>query len=195
MRIGIDIDDTLTDIKDELYQAATNYATTLGKKIESINNFEDKNNNGNKWQEVFHFDYQELKYFLKEIQEEITKKATPREYVVDAIRKLKKDGNEIIIITARDSEFHDNPYKYSKDWLDKNNIYYDKLVVNKRDKKKACIEESIDLFIDDSESNCLAVESAGIKSIKVGNNRSNRNLTFFNDWKDIYNYIQENYSK
>lgn len=195
MRIGIDIDDTLTDIKDELYQAAANYAISLGKKIEPINNFEDKHNNGNKWQEVFHFNYQELRYFLKEIQEEITKKATPREYVVDAIRKLKKDGNEIIIITARDSEFHDNPYKYSKDWLDKNNIYYDKLVVNKRDKKKACIEESIDLFIDDSESNCLAVESAGIKSIKVGNNRSNRNLTFFNDWKDIYNYIQENYSK
>ena len=26
MRIGIDIDDTLTDVKDELYQAAVDYA-------------------------------------------------------------------------------------------------------------------------------------------------------------------------
>ena len=38
---------------------------SLGKKIEEENDFEDKNNNGNKWQEVFHFNYQELKYFLK----------------------------------------------------------------------------------------------------------------------------------
>lgn len=194
-RIGIDIDDTLMDIKDELYQAATNYATTLGKKIESINNFEDKNNNGNKWQEVFHFDYQELKCFLKEIQEEITNKAVPRKGVVDVIQKLKKDGNEIIIITARDSEFHDDPYKYSKEWLDKNNIYYDKLVVNKRDKKKACIEENIDLFIDDSESNCLTVESAGIKAIRISNKRSNNDLATFKTWKDIYHYFQCNYNK
>lgn len=59
---------------------------SLGKKIEEENDFEDKNNNGNKWQEVFHFNYQELKYFLKDIQEEITNKALPREYVVDVIK-------------------------------------------------------------------------------------------------------------
>ena len=168
---------------------------SLGKKIEEENDFEDKNNNGNKWQEVFHFNYQELKYFLKDIQEEITNKALPREYVVDVINKLKEDGNEIIIITARDYEFHDDPYKYSKDWLDKNSIYYDKLVVNARDKKEACVEEKIDLFIDDSESNCLKVESAGIKTIRVSNKKSNKDLISFNKWKDIYNYIQYNYNK
>ena len=113
---------------------------------------------------------------------------------VKVVKELK-DGNEIIIITARDSEFHDDPYKYSKEWLDKNNIYYDKLVVNKRDKKKACIEENIDLFIDDSESNCLTVESAGIKAIRISNKRSNNDLATFKTWKDIYHYIQCNYNK
>ena len=169
MRIGIDIDDTLTDVKDELYQAAKDYAKKLGNKIEEITDLEDKNNNGNKWQEVFHFNYQELKYFLKDIQEEITNKALPRKNVVDVIKKLKEDGNEIIIITARDSEFHDDPYKYSKDWLDKNDIYYDKLVVNARDKQKTCIDEKIDLFIDDSKANCLAVASSGINTIRICN--------------------------
>ena len=106
--------------------------------------------------------------------------------------KLKNDGNEIIIITARDSEFHDDPYKYSKDWLDKNNIYYDKLVVNARNKKIACIEEKIDLFIDDSESNCLNVKKAEIKTIRVCNKieENNSNLICFNNWNDIYSYIQ-----
>ena len=193
MRIGIDIDDTLTDVKDELYQAAVDYAKSLGKKIEEENDFEDKNNNGNKWQEVFHFNYQELKYFLKDIQEEITNKALPREYVVDVINKLKEDGNEIIIITARDYEFHDDPYKYSKDWLDKNNIYYDKLVVNARDKKKACVEEKIDLFIDDSKTNCLAVASSGINTIRVCNEVTDAE-NCFNNWQYIYDYIKSNYN-
>ena len=192
MRIGIDIDDTLTDVKNELIKAGENYARSLGKDIKVDKNFEDKNNNGNKWQEMFQFNYEELKYFLKDIQESITNKAKPRENVVEVINKLKNDGNEIIIITARDSEFHDNPYKYSKDWLDKNNIYYDKLVVNARNKEDACIEEKIDLFIDDSESNCLKVNKAGIKTIRVCNEieNNNSNLICFNNWNDIYSFIQ-----
>ena len=192
MRIGIDIDDTLTNVKAELIKAGENYARSLGKDIKVDKNFEDKNNNGNKWQEMFQFNYEELKYFLKDIQESITNKAKPRENVVEVINKLKNDGNEIIIITARDSEFHDDPYKYSKDWLDKNNIYYDKLVVNARNKDDACIEEKIDLFIDDSKNNCLIVEKAGIKTIRVCNEieNNNSNLICFNNWNDIYSYIQ-----
>lgn len=192
MRIGIDIDDTLTNVKAELIKAGENYARSLGKDIKVDKNFEDKNNNGNKWQEMFQFNYEELKYFLKDIQESITNKAKPRENVVEVINKLKNDGNEIIIITARDSEFHDDPYKYSKDWLDKNNIYYDKLVVNARNKEDSCIEEKIDLFIDDSESNCLKVNKAGIKTIRVCNEieNNNSNLICFNNWNDIYSYIQ-----
>ena len=192
MRIGIDIDDTLTDVKNELIKAGENYARSLGKDIKVDKNFEDKNNNGNKWQEMFQFNYEELKYFLKDIQESITNKAKPRENVVEVINKLKNDGNEIIIITARDSEFHDDPYKYSNDWLDKNNIYYDKLVVNARNKDDACIEEKIDLFIDDSKNNCLIVEKAGIKTIRVCNEieNNNSNLICFNNWNDIYSYIQ-----
>ena len=192
MRIGIDIDDTLTNVKEELIEAGENYARRLGKDIKVDKNFEDKNNNGNKWQEMFQFNYEELKYFLKDIQESITNQAKPRENVVEVINKLKNDGNEIIIITARDSEFHDDPYKYSKDWLDKNNIYYDKLVVNARNKEDSCIEEKIDLFIDDSESNCLKVNKAGIKTIRVCNEieENNSNLICFNNWNDIYSYIQ-----
>ena len=192
MRIGIDIDDTLTDVKKELLEAGRKYAESLGKEIKVDKTFEDKSNNGNEWQEKFGFTYDELKYFLKDIQEGITNKAKPRENVVEVINKLKNDGNEIIIITARDSEFHDDPYQYSKDWLDKNKICFDKLVVNARDKKIACMQEKIDIFIDDSESNCLNVKKAGIKTIRVCNEieDNNSNLICFNNWNDIYSYIQ-----
>lgn len=51
---------------------------------------------------MFQFNYEELKYFLKDIQESITNKAKPRENVVEVVNKFKNDGNKIIIITARD---------------------------------------------------------------------------------------------
>ena len=191
MRIGIDIDDCITDIKDELYEAGKKYAKSLGKQIQEKEEFEDDKNDGNKYQKIFNFNYEELKYFLKDIQEEIINKAKPREKVVDVIRKLTDTGNEIIIITARDTEFHENPYQLSKKWLDENNIYYDKLIVNARDKRIACKEEKIDLFIDDNASNCLAVKSLGIKTIRVCNKENNNeDLICFNNWKDIYAYIQ-----
>ena len=191
MRIGIDIDDTMTNIKDKLTNAAIKYAKSLNKNVENINyNIVDIYNNGNIYQKLFNFTYEELKHFLGTIQEEITNNALPRENCVDIINKLHNDGNEIYIITARDNEFHEDPYKQSKEWLDKNHIYYDKLVVNARDKGKACLENNIDLLIDDSISNCLSVNKLGIKAITIGN-ENNGKIINANNWNEIYNYIKE----
>ena len=148
MKIGIDIDNTLTEIKKELNKAAFEYAISLGKKINNYDNpIEDIKNDGDTYRKKFQFTYEELKYFLKDIQENITNSANPRENAKEAIDKLKEKGHEIYIITARDSEFHDDPYKLSKDWLDKNKIYYDKLIVNAREKSSVCKNEKICVFL------------------------------------------------
>ena len=192
MRIGIDIDNTLTEIQDELNKAAYEYAIKLGKDIDSLkNNMEDIKNNGDLYKKKFKFSYDELKYFLKDIQEEITNKALPREGVVEVINNLKEEGHEIYIITARDSEFHDNPYLLSKNWLDKNSIYYDKLIVNARKKAPICFEEKIDIFIDDQLNNCIDVSEVGIKSIRISNDEMvYPNIFNTKNWKQIYDYIK-----
>ena len=79
MRIGIDIDDTLTDIKEELELAVLEYANKLGKQIkQDIMDLVDKND-GSIYQVKYGFNDEELKYFLKDIQESITQKAVPRD--------------------------------------------------------------------------------------------------------------------
>ena len=106
MRIGIDIDDTLTDINEELENAALEYATRLGKNhVKDTTNLVDKND-GNIYQVRYGFTYDELKYFLKDIQESITNKAIPQENAKETISKLRKTWNEIYIVTARDLEFY-----------------------------------------------------------------------------------------
>ena len=194
MNIGIDIDDTLTDIRDKLNLAAEKYANELGKENK---NEEDKyvedNNNGNVYQIKYGFTYEELKYFLSVIHEGITKKEEPRKNCVEIIRKLHNEGHKIYIITARDSEFHEAPYKLSKDWLDKNNIYYDELIVNARNKLEVCQRKNIDLFIDDQLANCTKLSEAGIKVIRITeyNDIQHGDIINKKNWNEIYNYIKE----
>lgn len=192
MRIGIDIDNTLTDVQAELNLAAYNYAKKLGKNINKKILLEDINNDSNFYKEEFKFSYNELKYFLKDIQEDIISRAKPREMAVDVINKLRSEGNEIYIITARAYEFHDDPYNFSKDWLDKNNIIYDKLIVDAIDKTHICKEENIDIFIDDQLHNCIAISNEGITSIRISNDKQDYdNIITLENWESIYKYIKK----
>lgn len=193
MIIGIDIDNTLTNVQEELNEAAYNYAIKLGKGIDSSVISEDINNNGSFYKEKFKFSYDELKYFLKEIMEEIINRAEPRVGVIETIRKLREEGHKIYIITARDSEFHDDPYYLSKNWLDKNKIEYDKLIVNARKKAPVCIQENVDLFIDDQLNNCIEITKEGIQTIRISCDKNNsENIATVDNWKQIYEYIKNN---
>jgi len=197
LNIGIDIDNTITEIQEELNNAAYKYAIKLGKNIKDAKNpGEDIKNNGDTYKKKFQFSYEELKYFLKNIQEEITNKAKPRENATETINRLRKDGHKIIIITARDSEFHDDPYKLSKTWLDKNKIEYDKLIVNAREKGTICKNENIDLLIDDQLNNCLDVKKEGIQTIRITeDDKKDTDITSLKNWKEIYDFIKEKIEK
>ena len=192
MRIGIDIDDTITNIKKDLETAALKYAQELGKTVdENFEYIEDKND-GSIYKVKYGLNYDEMKYFLKVLQEDITKKAIPRENAVKCISNLRKRGHEVYIVTARDSEFHDDPYALSKHWLDKNGIEYDKIIVNAREKAPICREERIDLFIDDNIKNCIDVSGVGIKTIRISDDKKQyENIVTLENWSEIYKYINE----
>lgn len=194
MNIGIDIDDTLTDIKNDFIQSGFNYLMELGKELPKTNIIvQDLKNDGSAYKEYFKFSDEEFMYFMKDIQESIMNNASPRKFAVDAINLLRNMGNKIIIITARDTTFHDDPYMLSKNWLDKNNITYDKIVVNARNKAFALMKEKIDIFIDDSLTNCTASAMLGIRTIRITNETKkkfvNDNIIYFRNWKEIFNYI------
>lgn len=194
MRIGIDIDNTITDIENQLNEAAYNYAKQLGKEIDKNIKVEDSKNDGNVYQKIYKFTYEELKHFFGDIQEEITNNAIPRPCAVETIKKLRKEGHEIYIITARDNEFHEDPYMLSKNWLDNNSIEYDKLIVNVREKAPLCKDEKIDIFIDDQLNNCLEVSKEGIKTIRFTTDTTGyENMVNINSWDRVYQYIKKMY--
>jgi len=67
LNIGIDIDNTITNIQEKVDKAAYDYARKLGKHIEEGKSaLEEMSNNGDVYREKLGFTYEELKYFLIE---------------------------------------------------------------------------------------------------------------------------------
>ena len=104
------------------------------------------------------------------------------------INKLKEDGHEIIIITARWPE-PGGCSKVTTEWLEKYNIKYDEIIFDSANKGKVTLDKKIDLFIDDSFINCQEVGKAGIKTFMI-ETRTNKGLTIDNvtrvySWSDI----------
>ena len=83
-------------------------------------------------------------------------------------------------------------YELSETWLNKNNIEYDKLIVNARDKAKVCKEQGVDLFIDDKLSNCMEVSNENIITIRITNyTDKHQDIINKKNWKEIYEYIKQ----
>ena len=79
-----------------------------------------------------------------------------------------------------------------KNWLDKNNIVYDKLLFAKVPKIKEIKENKIEIMIEDSPSTIEAINK--IVKVLCYDNRYNRDLKLDNvtrvySWYDIYNKI------
>ena len=115
------------------------------------------------------------------------------------IKKLKQDGHTIYIISGRDNGEYTNPYNMTKNWLEKYDIVYDKLFLvdayNSHSKTEICLENNVDIMIDDSKRMCTDIKKNGIIAIsfwvtydKLFKNDMNCNVywIFFCYPKDIY---------
>jgi len=183
MRIGVDIDDTITNswecfipyyakmfnIDENTLYKSTPYYYSIKPTIPIDEYFER----------------------ILPIYDEVIPKVTLKENVKEVIDKLYELGHEVIFITAR-GRGHTDPYGASKDYLDKHKIKYEKLIVNSGDKSKVCQREKIDLFIDDSVKHCKATSKLGIEVLMFDAyyNQDCQEFKHVKSWNEIYEYIK-----
>ncbi len=183
MNIGIDIDDTITYTYETLLpMVAVKYGMSLTKLKEQRPSYKMMKNS-----------FPNYDKFAQESLP-IAAKLTPvRDGAIEVIRKLREQGHNIIFITARNKEEFKDPHKISYDFLNANNIPYDKLLVNIQDKAKQCIIEGIDLFIDDNNDHCRAVHKTGIETIQFGTIFTSKikGINRVESWEEIYIVVQE----
>lgn len=181
LTIGIDIDDTITDTFYHLMPAVAKFFN------EDINYLKENK-----------ISYTTLTPKMKEQELEFAKanfdKLIPNTPVkpdaAEYIRKIKKLGHKITIITARNNLFYTDAYKTSSEYLKNNGIEYDELICT-FDKAGICKEHNINIFIDDSINQCNKVKEANIKTLLFVSpiNESNEEHQKVYNWEDVYNYI------
>ena len=151
MRIGIDIDGVLTNIEQcQLDMGSKNIFEKYNKEIENAKGYNLK--------EIFNIKENLDDEFWREYLFDYAENEPARKHSNEVTNKLKKDGNEIYIITARyltdrDDEDGKRMRNIVINWLKKYNIYYDEIIFSPEEKLDICMKNNIDLMIEDKASN------------------------------------------
>ena len=193
MKIGIDIDNVISNFNDTLLTEYLLHDKEL-RNSGIINKKADYIRNG-----MFDWNEDEETNFYKNNIERIAKKLGVIEGAKEYIDKLHDDGHIICIITGRDNGEYTEPYNMTKKWLEDNSIYYDNLILtdayDKRAKTKQCLEHNIDIMIDDSASICSDCIENGITTILMDTPYNKySNIQRVKSWKEFYRYVS-NYKK
>lgn len=133
--------------------------------------------------------------FLNEIYPELLLNVKIKENAIEVLNILKDKGYTIIFITARDDNYFTKGAEFiTRDHLDRNKVPYDKLITHSLSKKQACIDNNINVMIDDSIKTLESLKDLNIKLL-LFNNEINKDkitdiLRVYN-WLDIYKEITE----
>ena len=186
MRIGIDMDDTITNSYDliiellgKIYNKDSNKIKEAGTNYYEI--MDDEEN------------FPNYKEFAYKNFETLLPKASLKTGAREVINKLHDEGHEIVIITARNNKEYLNPYVTTYMYLVKNDILFDKICVNIEDKGTFCRMQNIDIFIDDSVINCKSTIDNGINTLLFDNsfNRNNTSMRRVLNWDEVYKIISD----
>jgi len=188
MRIGIDIDNVISNFNEELLDEYIKYDKQL-RNSGIINEKADYIRKG-----MFDWSETEEQYFYKSNIERIAKNLKVKDCAKEYIDKLREDGHYVCIITGRDNGEYKEPYNMTKEWLDNNLIKYDKLILtnayNKKEKATKCLENNIDIMFDDSVGNCKSCIDNNIKTFLMDTpyNRFT-DIPRVNSWEEFYEVI------
>ena len=182
MNIGIDIDDTINNLHDILIKKGTEF-----NEREKI----DFKVNPSQWDfdKAFGWDELTAKKFMDENMENAYLNAGIKENAAEVINRLHTEGEKIIIITARKIK---DAYKISETWLKQKNVKFDKLIVGAEDKAKICLENNIDVFIDDLVNNCKKVSETKAKVLMFNSpyNQEEKECKRVYNWDEVYEEIK-----
>ncbi|CDC78982.1 uncharacterized conserved protein [Clostridium sp. CAG:465] len=189
MRIGIDIDGVLTDIEQ--------WQLDVGGKFFSKFNKSVLNKDGYEITKIFNVSDELDSQFWNEYLYDYVTKEPSRKYASEVIKKLKDDGNEIYIVTARyltdrNNEDGEKMRKIVVNWLAEQKIDYDEIIFSPEDKKENCKKYNIDIMIEDKVDNINKISSIiPVICFHAGYNNEckGKNIYRVYNWYDIYNLI------
>lgn len=179
MRIGIDIDDTLTNTIElqksywkEYHHNNPNpdYTDEIPKNINTF---------GFKYIEDYWDQYREQLFY-----------PTFKENASLITNKLKEDGHELCVITSRPDYKYKDLHKRLEIWFKENNIPIDIIYTNIKNKGHYCKKKNIDLLIDNDIAQIEEANKYHVKCIMFNNIDSYKGLKT-TSWLELYDIIKK----
>ncbi len=164
MRIGIDIDDTLTDTKASIDKVIKKYNINMKKRYNNKFTMEDIN------------------FIFGNYCDEIFSDAKIKKGAKEAISKLKNDGHELFIITARDNNYSNNTKKFTYNFIEENKLDITEIYFGQYKKSDLAKKLKINLMIDDNKNVCENMKKENIETILFGDK--------IKTWEEVLKYIE-----
>lgn len=150
MRLGIDIDGVLTDFEKWQLEVGSKFFIKYNKNIVVPEGYDSDT--------VFNVTKEMDSEFWHDYLYDYAKNEPARKFTGEVIDKLRDEGYEIYIITARyltdrNDDLGEEMRNIVVNWLKENHINYDKIIFSPEDKFKVCEENNIDILIEDKVEN------------------------------------------
>lgn len=186
MNIGFDFDGVIVDTERAFKYEAEKYQYFHG-------------GNFNRTQKGFVFagNPEGVKYcFSSGMFERVTMTAPLIAGAKEILEMLHKDGHKLFLITARGTAYADGAQEIStaKARLEQLKLPFDKIIWAREDKGQACLENKIDIFIDDDTKHCENVAECGIRALHfrdrfIPHAKESKNITEVDTFMHIYKEI------
>ena len=186
MKIGIDIDDTITYTNELMVKEAIKFDE------EYLNDRGFKDENAYSFTEMLYWNTDDVEKFLQHIRgTNLLSKVKPIEGSQEIINKLVEEGNEIYFITKRSNTFHIK--SLTKKWFKQNGYKYKKIYYHIKDKALFCKKNKIDILIDNDIKTAKECVELGLDYIlkQDGYNYKHTKYNMIDKWEDIYKYIEK----
>lgn len=175
MKYGFDIDDTLSDTSEIICKYAKKFdKEQLGrcrkfKKIEDAVDYYY-------FADALNWDRKDIEKFFNFYYLNVLREVKVKEGVSIAMKRIRESGNKIYLITSRRERADGIIRKITEDWLKKNEIPFDGLYIDIKEKYDLVNELKIDIFVDDSYKNCMDVMQNCNAKIYMVENKFNKNI-------------------
>lgn len=175
MKIGLDIDDTLTNTKEAFAKSIKKYC------------------HKHKWKqynEQKKLTEEEFKIFLMEYGKKTYETMKPKKEAIKIINSWNEMGHEIYFITARCEEDLKGIETITIEYLKKYNINYQSIFFHSKNKGEDSKNLNLDVFVDDRES-VLDTLKMDIYKIRMLDNIQNYSkYKKVTSWKEIDSIIK-----
>lgn len=194
MKIGIDIDDTtVVTIKSMIKYGNIFNEEVLKRPPVNFNFGEIKDryymNALFGWSEETKFEFFDLYY--KNVLED----CEPLPNASKVITKLKEEGNEIFFISSRITTIKGcNAEQITIDSFNKNKIPFDKVIIGAYNKLEYCLNNNIEVFVDDSLEVLQELSKHGIRcylmTSPINSKLDTGDIMRVQTWDEIYNDLK-----